>query len=536
MRLDGLLNRIPDADISSVSLADPHCEVHNVSFLTTGDDNQLREDVLYFCDSELLPLHACDARLFNCIVVDGGPASDELSSHPNVNLVWLAPGANLFACYNAIQSAFLEDQELTNIVQRLLSAHFSNQGLQYLIEEAADALDNPIVVIDTTYHYIAYRLGNLEEDSTFGRVMRQEMTTETILEEAVSYIRDSRIDSEIAKSKGPLVQHNKILDLNTMTLAVMLHGVCVAHVMMMEYRHAFRALDGEAFVHLANFVGQELQKSEIWGPTSGERGSYFLENLLGDRSPSAAVTRRRLKALNFHPKPLLYVVCFHTPGEGLSQAQAEHVAGQLRPVLHHSLYTRYHQQLVALISRDEDEGLSERSVRKISEVAILNNLSVGISNAFRSIIETRVAYDQARAAIRYGSMTSRSPADSQPFFYRNYAYMQMLDLTGRRMGLINLCHPSLLSLMDYDEAHGAELMETLFCYLQTSGSTARSAKLLNLHKNTMLYRMGHIREVLGLDLTNGEDVFLLQVSFRALIYLGLFQPRLNISRDALSKD
>jgi hypothetical protein len=68
MRLDGLLNRISDADISSVSLADPHCEVHNVSFLTTGDDNQLREDVLYFCDSELLPLHVCDARLFKASV------------------------------------------------------------------------------------------------------------------------------------------------------------------------------------------------------------------------------------------------------------------------------------------------------------------------------------------------------------------------------------------------------------------------------------------------------------------------------------
>lgn len=534
MRLDDLLARLPEERIARMYLSDPECNVYNVSFLTSEATSKPRGDVLYFADSELLPDHVGDAHHFNCIVVDGADAPEGLINQPNVNLIWLASGSDLFACYNVLQTSFLENQQLTSIVRRILNAHFSNQGLQYLIEEAAIALKKPIVVVDPAYRYIAYHLGDLpDNDTTLSQVMSEEIANETVLDEAVAYIRDSQIDSQIARTKGPYEQFNEMLQCNTMTLAVMVRGVCVAHVMMMELDEPFGDLDREAFVRIAQFVAQELQKSEVWGPTSGEMGSYFLENLLNDRSPSVAVTRRRLKALNFHPKELLYAVCLHAPGEGLSQVQCEHVAAQLRPILHHSLYTRHHQQLVAVLSRDMDEGLSERTVRKLREVATLNGLTVGVSNVYRSITDTRRGYEQARAAIRYGTTMSHPLDDGCLFRYCDYAYAQALDLAGRRMNLLMLCHPALRQLMEYDEDHGGELMETLFCYLQVAGSTARAAKLLNLHKNTMLYRLGRIKEVLGMDLGNGEDLFMLQMSFRALMNLGLFVPRLSLTRDDL---
>lgn len=526
VRLDELIERLPEGSVERTKLSDPGCDVYNVAFLTSETQGELRGDVLYFTDSVVLPDNVCACASLSCVVVDGANAPEKLLAQDNVNLVWLSQGSNLFACYNAIQLAFLEHHELQGIVQRLLAAHFSNHGLQYLIEEAASALGNPIVVVDPTYHYIAHHLGNLpEEETRLAQVMTTEIANETILEEAVAYIRDSRIDSQIARSKGPYEQYNTILCCNTMTLAVMVRGVCLAHVMMMEHQHPFSELDREAFVRLAQFVGQELQKSEVWGPTSGELGSYFLENLLNDRSPSAAVTRRRLKALNFHPKSQLYAVCLHAPGEGLSQYQAERIAGQLKPVLHHSLYTRHHQQLVAILSRDAEEGFSERTERKVKEVAALNGLTVGVSNCYHAITETRMAYEQARAAIRFGTRMQGGMGPSILFHYCDVVYVQALEYAGRHLSLLSLCHPALLALMDYDESHSGDLMETLYCYLQSACSTARAAQTLSLHKNTMLYRLGRIKEVLGINLEDGEELFKLQVSFRALMSLGLFTPR-----------
>lgn len=534
MVIKELLDLLPEEDVASISLSDPDCEVFNIAFLTEQSLQKPRGDILYFGDSELMPKDVPDCMHFNCVLVDGGPLPRTLATQANVNLVSLEPSVNLFSCYNALQAAFIDTQDYASIVSRLLDAHFSNQGLQYLIEEAASALHNPIVVVDPTYRYVAHHLGDLTEDGTrLAQVLAAEIANETLLEEGVSYIRDSKIDSEIARNKGPYEHFNTILECNTMIMAVMVHGVCIAHVMMMERTHPFTDLDRDVFVRLTSFVAQEMQKSEIWGPTSGEMGSYFLENLLNDRSPSEAVTRRRMKALNFHPKELLYVVCLHASGEGLSQVQTEHVAAQLRPLLHHSLYTRHHQQLVCLLSRDLEVGFSERDERQLREVAALNGLTVGVSNIFTSIIDTRRAYDQARAAIRCGDMLAPYLDDHGLFRYGNVAYVQMLTILGRRTNLLSFCHPALIELMEYDKEHNVELMETLFCYLQLAGSTTRAAKMLNLHKNTMLYRLGRIREILGMDLTSGEDLFLLQTSFRMLLNLGLFAPRFKMERDAL---
>ena len=531
MRLSSLLTRMPEGSIGSLSLADPEADVYTVGFLTPNG-MPLREDVLYFGDTTLLAQSPLPESPNLVLYGSSQPEASDLP--PASNVIELAADAEPFACYNALQAYFLEDQEQAAIIRRMLAAHFSNAGLQYLVEEAATALGNPIVVVDTTYRYIAYHLADLEgADSTLAHVMEQEIRNETVLDNAVSYIQEQRIDSKIAEMGGLLVRHNDILDCNTMTGAVMVRGVCIAHVMMMEHARPFTQMDRECFDRLLSFVAQEMQKNEVWGPTSGEMGSFFLANLLSDHQPSEAVTRRRLRSLNFHPKPVFSVVCLHAPGQGLRQDQIEYLAGQLRRMLHHCLYTRYHQNLVILASRDAADDLERDSFALLREVAALNRLTVGVSNAFERMTDTRGAYDQARSAIRLGTMTQHALHEDRLYQYCDYAYMHLLELANRHANLLGYCHPALLRLVAHDEKHGGELMETLFCFLQVSGTTKRAAELLNLHKNTLLYRMNRIKDILGMNLTSGEDQFVLQLSFRVLMYMGLFSPRVVATRDDL---
>lgn len=532
MKISLLLKRLPEDTVAEISLEDPDADVYTLGFLTP-EESVLRDDVLYFGDLTLLASSQVPDSP-NLVLYGSGDLEEARAGLCDPNIVILADGADPFACYNALQAYFLEGQGQAAIIRRMLAAHFSNGGLQFLIEEAAMALGNPLVVVDTTYRYIAHHLADLEgSNSTLARVMSDEISNETVLDNAVSYIREQRIDSAIAKLGAPLVRYNDLLDCNTMTGAVMVRGVCIAHVMMMEHARPFSTLDLECFDQLLSFVAQEMQKGEVWGPTSGELGSFFLANLLSDRQSSEAVTLRRMRSLNFHPKPVLFVVCLHAPHEGLRQDQAELIAGQLRPMLHHSLYTRYHRNLVLLVSRDEEEDLERQSYALLREVALLNKLSVGISNAFVRLTDARGAYDQARAALRMERLASDVLGHDCLLRYRDCAYLHLMEVTSRSTDLLRFCHPALLRLAAYDEAHGGELMDTLFCYLQVCGITKRAAELLHLHKNTMLYRMGRIKEVLGMDLSSGEDQFMLQLSFRVLLYQGLFVPRLSMEHPAL---
>lgn len=534
MRLVDLISLLPEGAVKSSSLADEACDINNVAFLTPDTACDLRRDTLYFTDGSVKLPSTPGTGQVSCIVTGGTKPPKSLAKLSDANIIRLSAGADPFACYNTVQAVFVEDQVYSSVIRRLLDAHFSNKGLQYLIDEASAALGKPIVVVDTIYRYIAYQLGDLpNEDTQLARVMEAEIANEMVLDSAIEYIRDERIDSEIARSRIPNQRYNDILGCNTLTSAVMVQGVCVAHVMMLEHGSPISEFDRSVFSRLTGFVAQEMQKSEIWGLTSGEMGSYFLANLIADRTPSEAATQRRMKALHFHPKKNFFLVCLHASGEGLSQLQAEHVAGQLRPVLHHALYTRYHQQLVLLLSRDYTDRLSQPAEQKLHEIALLNNLTVGVSNPYTSITETHTAFDQARAAIRLGERMSKAINDHRIYHYTDLCHIHLLELAGRRNDLLKLCHPALLKLVAHDEQRKSELVETLFCYLQTGCSTARSSKALSLHKNTLLYRIGKAQELMGLDLSSGEDRFILQMSFRILLMLGMFTPRVTLDREEL---
>jgi purine catabolism regulator len=48
------------------------------------------------------------------------------------------------------------------------------------------------------------------------------------------------------------------------------------------------------------------------------------------------------------------------------------------------------------------------------------------------------------------------------------------------------------------------LLQTLAAYLSTNGSPTDAADRLHLHRNTVLYRLGRIEDLLGVDLRNAE--------------------------------
>lgn len=535
MELNELLVRLPEGTLSATSYADPQTDIYNIRFLTAST-RDLRPGTLYFSCPESLPDEIGSSDVVSVVVYDADELPAILADNPSANAILLSPAADYLECYNALQGFFIEDVEVADLIRRMLTAHFSNKGLQYLVEEASRALGNPIMVVDSAYHYIARHFeGELDDSSSLDRILAQEFEYESILETGVSFIEENRITERVARAKKPLVIHNEVLGCNTMIAASDVRGITIAHTIMLERSHPFRDIDHEVLARLALFVSQEMQKAALYSTSQGQMDSYFLVNLLNDEQPSHAVTQRRLEVLDFHPLSTLYVAVLQSRREELEPRDYEQVAKQLTGTLSNSIYAVYQGRLAVLYSREKDAGLGEYTERVLREVARLNGLSVGVSNAFADLTHIKSHYEQANAAIKFGSLVSVFLDDQSLYHYCDYSYAQMLEFTNGQYNLLNFVHPSLMRLARYDRDHGSELMDTLFVYLQNSGNTQRAAKMLSLHKNTLLYRIGRIRKILDCDLASGEDQFNLQLSFRVLFYLGLFKSRVSIRRTDLNK-
>ena len=69
-------------------------------------------------------------------------------------------------------------------------------------------------------------------------------------------------------------------------------------------------------------------------------------------------------------------------------------------------------------------------------------------------------------------------------------------------------------LVDYDHRHNSDLLATLEVFFEANSNHVRAARLLHLHRNTLLYRLDRVRAILGADLEDAETRLALQLALK----------------------
>ncbi|WP_336331420.1 PucR family transcriptional regulator [Pseudomonas putida] len=72
------------------------------------------------------------------------------------------------------------------------------------------------------------------------------------------------------------------------------------------------------------------------------------------------------------------------------------------------------------------------------------------------------------------------------------------------------------SLADYDAQSGRQLIRTLRVFLEQNRSWQKSAQVLNVHKQTLIYRVRRIEEITGRSLDDTEGVVALWIALRSM--------------------
>ena len=194
--------------------------------------------------------------------------------------------------------------------ERLLEALFSNRGLRHLVDVGSEVLGNPVQVVDPTFHYAARAGIELDDadDSPFARMVRSESDDDAIADEGIRYIRETGVDEELARAHGPVLRHNPMYGLDTLTQDVVAEGICLGRVMAIAKNHPFGEADRAVFCRLVALVAQELQKGGFLSSKDAQAGPYFLARLLDDEQPNPMHTARRMKLVGFSPLSTLFVV------------------------------------------------------------------------------------------------------------------------------------------------------------------------------------------------------------------------------------
>ena len=142
--------------------------------------------------------------------------------------------------------------------------------------------------------------------------------------------------------------------------------------------------------------------------------------------------------------------------------------------------------------------------------------AIGVGTPISDYLNIRKSYIQACEAIRY----SNAPDNGVVCYYEDFMVDQLLDCIADRGALESFSRLALGPLIDHDRDHGTNLLETLEVFFECNGNMSIAAKKLFLHRNSLIYRVDKIKEILDTDLKNPTTLLTLQVGFRVLRILG----------------
>ena len=137
---------------------------------------------------------------------------------------------------------------------------------------------------------------------------------------------------------------------------------------------------------------------------------------------------------------------------------------------------------------------------------------VGIGGICRSADDFPRSYREAQIALKL-AQTSRSGTGIMR--YDDLGVYQLLSEVADPRALDTFVRRWLGALLDYDLEHGSELVATLSAYLEAGGNYEATAHALTIGRSTVRYRIRRIQELSGLDLSDPDARFQLQLATRA---------------------
>lgn len=375
---------------------------------------------------------------------------------------------------------------------------------QEILDAAGRHTGLPMFYLDPSYRILA-----ITRDSSFGADPEWiHMTEQGYLSPGSARLMQEKGDMDLlAAATGPIVYHSKgIYPFPSVVCNVHCNGAFASRLNLL-------CVDGDTSplrVELCAIIVSHLERllgREAHTPADGPLQSMLIDLLRGIRLSESLINDR----LSSHPALQSGIFrLFYVDPEGGSDRQVAHYYASLLKGLSpgDSLLPLVFDDRLALLAhgaREEDFG---SLMVKLAHFFSSYRLRCGVSNSFRRLSALRGHLEQAMAALE-------GEESGGLYFFRHIMLDHIIGHIPQERAEI-LISPDILRLQEAEKDFSFSLVDTLRAYLTCNCNLNRTAEHLFLHKNTMLYRLNHIRSLLQCDLNDADERLLLMLSFKLL--------------------
>ena len=455
-----------------------------------------------------------DSLYFLCIrdrMVDDSETADAMRG-----ILIIKRNIELKELFNEVQRIFVRISDWIIAMQRSVMA---NEGIQALITLSEGIIGNYITVMDPTFKLLAYTK-NIETDDPASNIMIEYGYHS---EETVSRFRLHQRLEEFEKEDGIIVSDDYVIS-NYVTVKKIYHNrdsYTVLVVMVCNEKPASGGLLDLFNMMLSNiqvYVNRDYPPEGDSGPVKALICDILEQKASGDEEVRG---RAANAGLAFQSDYNMFFISFddilNTPISRLVQSLSN---------LIQNAYVLSYQRGILVLNRYEGVRSAAMEARLEHVNSVISGLSAwcGVSARFGTLRDLPSAYEQASAAIRLGLRLSKRseaytdiPDHGQLFYFEDYAlFSQALHyLTYSRDGLRNtFTFSAIQTLAGYDKHHQVPLLRILYTYLLCERRATETCARLHMHRNTVLYHIARIEEILDISLDDPDVRLKLMIGFK----------------------
>jgi len=324
--------------------------------------------------------------------------------------------------------------------------------------------------------------------------------------EGLRALRESGDFSALMHTEGPVLFREGTFSNSTIVSSIVFNGACMARACMTGLFGPLSPLDLEVMRLLSDQLEKKVRTDSVLQQGIGSNPAYsVLYDLLRGMKLDNRLIATRLGGL-LGWKNGRYCV-LSVPAASIDNVSYKYYSGLLENRLD-CFCVNCEEGLVAVIHMKTPQELPD-ILSSLREFLAENGFAGGMSDPFEDITLLKDHHEQAATALQY---TGGEPG---LYLFSRCAMQHLLSFFPQER-IRALVHPALLTLREQDRLNSSELYETLRIYLEHERSLVGTAKALFIHRNTLLYRLEKLHQLVELDLDDPELRLYLTLSYYML--------------------
>ncbi len=468
--------------------------------LYSKNQKQMEHDILYI--GMVKEFAADNITGINILLCAESVPECEVAIPENSNVIILQSD-NIAEVLSDVQDIIYDFHKRFPDNEELLKTILENDSVQAVVNKCYSILQNPIVIVDSSFKLLAWTSDKCVKDSYWNELMQDgypSLSSILALQKANGYkefIHPTIVNTENPEDMRKIM--TRIQDRNTI----------LGYFSILEVNREFQESDLELVQLIAKIMAKMLLYRNVENnKCDNDRYEQLLIDILDHKLKSEKQIKERLPYLKWNFADKYCLLTIDLSDKDNFDTLSCYFKGAVKKLYPSSNMLIYNGHILIIDGIGQNLLQPEESyLEPIRKLLKKSGLYCGLSNCFTNIAQLDMYYKQSLLAIELGSTMGK--ADAEIHAYSDYARMYMIQICKKHEDLRYFYHPAILQLQEYDVLKGTHYIETLEAFLRYNKNSYAAAEAIYVHRNTMIYRINKIKEITGLDFEDKELVDLM---------------------------